>query len=78
MVVNEPAPQVAAYFSPYGGCTDAIVKELDAAKESVLVRPCSFSSTFFFQNAGIPTLSDNQHAIAHHKVMVIAGRRQGV
>jgi len=32
------------YFSPHGGCTDAIVKELDAAKESVLVQAYEFTS----------------------------------
>jgi hypothetical protein len=37
MAVEQPAPQTAVYFSPHGGCTDAIVRELDAAKESVLV-----------------------------------------
>ena len=36
--------QIAVYFSPHGGCTDAIVKELDAAKESVLVQAYSFTS----------------------------------
>jgi hypothetical protein len=44
MAADQPAPQIAVYFSPHGGCTDAIVKELDAAKESVLVQACSFTS----------------------------------
>jgi len=38
MTADPPAPQIAVYFSPHGGCTDAIVRELDAAKESVLVQ----------------------------------------
>ena len=44
MAADQPAPQIAVYFSPHGGCTDAIVKELDAAKESVLVQAYSFTS----------------------------------
>jgi phosphatidylserine/phosphatidylglycerophosphate/cardiolipin synthase-like enzyme len=44
MAADQPAPQIAVYFSPHGGCTDAIVKELDAAKESVLVQDYSFTS----------------------------------
>ena len=44
MAVDHPVPQVAVYFSPHGGCTDAIVRELDAAKESVLVQAYEFTS----------------------------------
>jgi phosphatidylserine/phosphatidylglycerophosphate/cardiolipin synthase-like enzyme len=44
MAADQPAPQIAVYFSPHGGCTDAVVKELDAAKESVLVQAYSFTS----------------------------------
>ena len=32
------------YFSPNGGCTDAIVRELDKAKSTVLVQAYSFTS----------------------------------
>jgi phosphatidylserine/phosphatidylglycerophosphate/cardiolipin synthase-like enzyme len=32
------------YFSPYGGCTDAIVKELGKAKSDILVQAYSFTS----------------------------------
>ncbi len=32
------------YFSPNGGCTDAIVRELDKAKNTVLVQAYSFTS----------------------------------
>lgn len=35
---------VQVYFSPRGGCTDAIVRELDRAKRSVLVQAYSFTS----------------------------------
>jgi len=32
------------YFSPRGGCTDAIIKELNKAKSCVLVQAYSFTS----------------------------------
>ena len=32
------------YFSPNGGCTDAIVRELDKAKGNVLAQAYSFTS----------------------------------
>ena len=35
---------VAVYFSPNGGCTEAIVASLRAAKQSVLVQAYSFTS----------------------------------
>ncbi len=38
-------PPIEVYFSPKGGCTEAVVKELDAAKTSVLVQAYSFTST---------------------------------
>ncbi len=37
-------PQWSVYFSPNGGCTQAITKELDKAKSSVLVQAYSFTS----------------------------------
>jgi phosphatidylserine/phosphatidylglycerophosphate/cardiolipin synthase-like enzyme len=37
-------PTVEIHFSPRGGCTDAIVAELDAARETVLVQAYSFTS----------------------------------
>lgn len=37
-------PPIEVHFSPNGGCTDAVVKELDAAKTSVLVQAYSFTS----------------------------------
>jgi phosphatidylserine/phosphatidylglycerophosphate/cardiolipin synthase-like enzyme len=39
-----PPNQIAVYFSPNGGCTDAIVKALGDAKTSVLVQAYSFTS----------------------------------
>lgn len=94
------------YFSPRGGCTEAVVEALGKAKSSVLVQAYSFtsapiaealvaahrrgvnvqvildksqrtekySSATFIYNNGIPCLIDDQHAIAHNKVMVIDGR----
>ena len=48
-LAEEPKPQlqaqsIAVYFSPNGGCTDAIVASLRAAKQSVLVQAYSFTS----------------------------------
>jgi phosphatidylserine/phosphatidylglycerophosphate/cardiolipin synthase-like enzyme len=40
----QPLPPIDVYFSPKGGCTETIVKELDAAKSSVLVQAYSFTS----------------------------------
>ena len=38
------AQQIEVYFSPQGGCTKAIVRELDAAKATVLVQAYCFTS----------------------------------
>lgn len=35
---------IQAYFSPQGGCTDAVVRILDAAKQSIYVQAYSFTS----------------------------------
>ena len=37
-------PPIEVYFSPRGGCTEAVVKEISAAKTSVLVQAYSFMS----------------------------------
>jgi phosphatidylserine/phosphatidylglycerophosphate/cardiolipin synthase-like enzyme len=37
-------PEIAVYFSPHGGCTEAVVKQLDAARSSVQVQAYSFTS----------------------------------
>jgi len=38
------AANTRVYFSPRGGCTDAVVAELEKARESVLVQAYSFTS----------------------------------
>lgn len=91
-------------FSPGGGCTEAIVQELNRATSEIKVQAYSFTSrpiaralldarkrgvkidvildksnaettkygtANFMTNRGIPTFIDDQHAIAHNKVMVI-------
>ncbi len=37
-------PEISVYFSPNGGCTHAIVEELNKAKSTVLVQAYSFTS----------------------------------
>lgn len=91
-------------FTP-GGCTDAIIQELDKAQKAALVQAYSFtsapiakallnahkrgvkvevildksqkkekySSAGFLAHAGIKTLIDSAHPIAHNKIMVIDG-----
>jgi phosphatidylserine/phosphatidylglycerophosphate/cardiolipin synthase-like enzyme len=39
------APPTQVYFSPNGGCTEAIVKEITDAKSEILVQAYSFTST---------------------------------
>ena len=39
-----PNADIAVYFSPHGGCTDAVVNALGQAKETVLVQAYSFTS----------------------------------
>jgi phosphatidylserine/phosphatidylglycerophosphate/cardiolipin synthase-like enzyme len=39
-----PNPVVSVYFSPNGGCTEAIVGALNTAKTSILVQAYSFTS----------------------------------
>jgi phosphatidylserine/phosphatidylglycerophosphate/cardiolipin synthase-like enzyme len=41
---REPIPNWSVYFSPKGGCTEAIVKELSRAKRLVLVQAYSLTS----------------------------------
>lgn len=41
---QEKLPSWSVYFSPGGGCTDAIIRELTYAKTSVLVQAYSFTS----------------------------------
>ena len=42
LTLNNTPAQV--YFSPHGGCTDAIVKEITKAKQEILVQAYSFTS----------------------------------
>jgi len=44
-LVSADAPRISVYFSPNGGCTDAIVREVRSAKSSILVEAYSFTST---------------------------------
>ena len=104
--VGHDAVTWQVYFSPNGGCTQAIVDQLAGAEKTVRVQAYSFTSApiakalteakkrgvdvqvvldkgqrtdkysgaTFLHNAGIPTFIDEDHAIAHNKVMVIDGR----
>lgn len=42
---NNRPPAVEVYFSPKGGCTDAIVKEISQARSELKVQAYSFTST---------------------------------
>jgi phosphatidylserine/phosphatidylglycerophosphate/cardiolipin synthase-like enzyme len=37
-------PPLEIYFSPHGGCTEAVVREIQAAKAKILVQAYSFTS----------------------------------
>jgi hypothetical protein len=37
-------PPIEIHFSPKGGCTEAVVKEINAAKTDILVQAYSFTS----------------------------------
>ena len=41
---QETPPNWQVYFSPKGGCTDAIIRELNKAKSTVIVQAYSFTS----------------------------------
>lgn len=66
---QEKPPTWEAYFSPKGGCTDAIIKELDKAKSTILVQAYSFTS------AKIAKALLNAHKRGV-KVEVISDKRQ--
>ena len=98
-------PEIHVYFAPPGGCTDAVVAELNKAQKTILVQAYTFSSkpisaalvnaqkrgvqvaaildkgqrmdryteATTLAHAGIRTLIDAQHTIAHNKVMIIDG-----
>lgn len=94
---------IEAFFSPNGGCTEAIIREINSSKSEILIQAYSFTSTpiakaiiqakkrgvkvesvldksqrtgkysaaTFLSNAGISVLIDDQHAIAHNKIIII-------
>lgn len=96
-------PSVDVFFSPRGGGTQAIVREIDSARTEILIQAYSFTSApiakalvsahkrgvkvvalldksqrgrdytsaTFLAHAGIPVYIDNQHAIAHNKILII-------
>jgi phosphatidylserine/phosphatidylglycerophosphate/cardiolipin synthase-like enzyme len=103
---KQPMPSagtVEVYFSPHGGCTEAVVREIDGAKQELLIQAYSFTSkpiaeaivnaskrglkvvavldksqrsekyteADFLAHMHIPTLIDDQHAIAHNKIIII-------
>jgi phosphatidylserine/phosphatidylglycerophosphate/cardiolipin synthase-like enzyme len=100
------AGSIRVYFSPNGGCTEAILKEINQAKTEILLQAYSFTSrpiaqaliraqkrgvkisavldksnrshkysaATFLKNLGISVLIDDQHAIAHNKIMIIDNR----
>jgi phosphatidylserine/phosphatidylglycerophosphate/cardiolipin synthase-like enzyme len=37
-------PAIEVYFSPHGGCTDAVVREIESARTTILVQAYSFTS----------------------------------
>ena len=100
------APSVAVHFSPKGGCTEAIVREVQRARRSVQVLAYTFASRpiaqalvdakllgvnvelvfdpateddpnsdlAFFIEQGLTPLIDENHALAHSKVIVVDDR----
>src|SRR6266581_8976867 len=44
LAVNSCASEIKVFFSPAGGCTEAITAELVKAKRSVLIQAYSFTS----------------------------------
>ena len=103
MLGARAATNIAVFFSPTGGCTDAVVRELLAATNTIYVQAYGFtsdkivdaviaakqrgvdvgvvldksdvianySSADRVKAAGLLTLIDRKHAIAHNKIMVI-------
>lgn len=98
--------RIRVLFSPGGGCTEAIVREIGRARNSVDVQAYSFtsapiakavtdahargvkvriildksqrterySSATFLKNHDVPVFIDDEHAIAHNKVILIDGK----
>jgi len=44
LTISAWAGDIQVFFSPNGGCTDAIVKEIAAAKSEILIQAYSFTS----------------------------------
>ena len=97
---------IVALFSPSGGCTDALIDEINKATVSVDVQVYSFtsqvvaqalvdardrgvrvrvvldksqridrsSSATLLKSHGVAVFIDEQHAIAHNKVVLIDGK----
>jgi phosphatidylserine/phosphatidylglycerophosphate/cardiolipin synthase-like enzyme len=42
--IDLPCPKIQAYFSPKGGCTEAVVRAIGQATRSILVQAYSFTS----------------------------------
>jgi phosphatidylserine/phosphatidylglycerophosphate/cardiolipin synthase-like enzyme len=93
-------PDIRVYFSPNGGCTDEIVKQIGRAKSNLLMQAYSLTSkpiaeamvntkkrgvdveailkrgytgADFLSNAGVRTLVDAKHIVAHDKIMILDG-----
>ena len=66
---QEKPPSSEVYFSPKGGCTEAIIKELNKAKSIILVQ------AYFFTSAPIAKALLNAHKRAV-KVEVILDKSQ--
>ena len=45
LATSAQAQEIACYFSPDGGCTEAVVAEIQSARQSILVQAYSFTST---------------------------------
>lgn len=45
LAVSTPPPPIEVYFSPEGGCTQAVVDTLGKAKKLIRVQAYSFTST---------------------------------
>ena len=69
LAVDKPIPTIEVYFSPGGGCTEAIVDALGHAKQTVFVQAYSFTS------APIAKALTDAHARGV-KVQVILDRSQ--
>ncbi len=60
-----PMPPVEVYFSPKGGCTEAVVRELDAARQTVFVQAYSFTS----KDIAAALLHAHQRGVVVHVIL---------